>query len=74
MPSDITKMSEASIWVTAQSGSIYERFWNGVQWVLAPHELPTSAGHAISIFIVNQTILALSEARVLYQVISIIYE
>ncbi|GAV65055.1 LOW QUALITY PROTEIN: hypothetical protein CFOL_v3_08570 [Cephalotus follicularis] len=63
----LTKMSEASIWVTGESGSIYERFWNGVQWVIAPHDLPTSAGHAISVFIVNQTILALSEAGILYQ-------
>lgn len=65
----LTKMSETSIWVTGESGSIYERFWNGVQWVIAPHDLPISAGHAISVFIVNQTILALSEAGNLYQVL-----
>lgn len=65
----LTKMSEASIWVTGVSGSVYERFWNGVQWVIAPHDLPISAGPAISVFIVNQTILALSEAGVLYQVL-----
>lgn len=64
----LTKMSEASIWVTGVSGCIYERFWNGVQWVIAPHDLPMSAGPAISVFIVNQTILVLSEAGVLYQV------
>lgn len=63
----LTKMTDASIWVTGESGSIYERFWNGVQWVIAPHELPTLAGPAVSIFIVNQTILALSEAGILYQ-------
>lgn len=63
----LTKMSETSIWVTGESGSIYERFWNGVQWVIAPHDLPISAGRAISIFIVNQTILALSEVGSLYQ-------
>ncbi|XP_010269711.1 PREDICTED: uncharacterized protein LOC104606292 [Nelumbo nucifera] len=63
----ITKMSETSIWVTGESGSIYERFWNGVQWVITPHDLPISAGHAVSVFIVNQTILALSEAGNLYQ-------
>ncbi|XP_020699014.1 uncharacterized protein LOC110111453 [Dendrobium catenatum] len=63
----ITRMSEASIWVTGQSGSIYERLWNGIRWVVAPHELPTSAGPAVSVFIVNQTILALSEAGMLYQ-------
>ncbi|XP_019155559.1 PREDICTED: uncharacterized protein LOC109152368 [Ipomoea nil] len=60
-------MSESSVWVTGESGSIYERFWNGLQWVIAPHELPVSAGYAVSVFIVNQTILALSEAAVLYQ-------
>lgn len=65
----LIKMSETSIWVTGESGSIYERFWNGVQWVIAPHDLPISAGHAISVFIVNQTILALSEAGNLYQVL-----
>ncbi|KAJ0979094.1 hypothetical protein J5N97_014568 [Dioscorea zingiberensis] len=63
----LTLMAESSIWITGQSGSIFERFWNGVQWVIAPHELPTSAGHAVSVFIVNQTILSLSEAGLLYQ-------
>lgn len=65
----LTKMSETSIWVTGVSGSVYERFWNGVQWVIAPHDLPISAGPAISVFIVNQRILALAEAGVLYQVL-----
>lgn len=64
----LTRMSETSIWVTGVSGSIYERFWNGVQWVFAPHDLPISAGPAVAVFIVNQTILALSEAGILYQV------
>ncbi|KAF5725465.1 hypothetical protein HS088_TW23G00187 [Tripterygium wilfordii] len=63
----LTKMSETSVWITGESGCIYERFWNGLQWVIAPHDLPLSAGQAISVFIVNQTILALSEAGVLYQ-------
>ncbi|KAM3741212.1 hypothetical protein ACB098_08G158500 [Castanea mollissima] len=63
----LTRMSETSVWVTGESGSIYERFWNGVQWVLAPHDLPVYAGHAISVFVVNQTILALSEVGILYQ-------
>jgi hypothetical protein len=64
----LTRMSESSVWVTGQSGSIYERFWNGVMWVIAPHELPTSAGYAMATFIVNTTILALSEDGILYQV------
>ncbi|XP_043813810.1 uncharacterized protein LOC110617993 isoform X2 [Manihot esculenta] len=63
----LTRMSETSIWVTGESGSIYERFWNGVQWVIAPHDLPPSAGYAICVFIVSQTILVLSEAGILYQ-------
>ncbi|GLT51038.1 hypothetical protein SLA2020_244850 [Shorea laevis] len=63
----LTKMSETSIWVTGESGSIYERFWNGVQWVIAPHNLPVSARHAISVLIVNQTILTISEEGKLYQ-------
>ncbi|XP_024464833.1 uncharacterized protein LOC7482334 isoform X2 [Populus trichocarpa] len=63
----LTKMSESSIWVTGESGSIYERFWNGVQWVIAPHDLPVLVGHAICIFIVNQSILALSESGILFQ-------
>jgi hypothetical protein len=64
----LTRMSESSVWVTGQSGSIYERFWNGMMWVIAPHELPTSAGYATATFIVNTTIFALSEAGILYQV------
>ncbi|XP_030521210.1 uncharacterized protein LOC115734518 isoform X1 [Rhodamnia argentea] len=63
----VTKMSETSIWITGESGSIYERFWNGVQWVLAPHDFATPAGRAISVFIINHTILALSEAGQLCQ-------
>ncbi|XP_065867316.1 uncharacterized protein [Euphorbia lathyris] len=63
----LIRMSETSIWVTGESGAIYERYWNGVQWVIAPHDLPILAGHAVSVFIVNQTILALSEAGILYQ-------
>lgn len=64
----LTRMSESSVWVTGQSGSIYERFWNGLAWVIAPHELPISVGYATATFIVNTTILALSEAGILYQV------
>ncbi|KAJ4970817.1 hypothetical protein NE237_003916 [Protea cynaroides] len=64
----LTKISETSIWVTGESGSIYERIWNGVQWVIAHHDLPISAGPAVSVFIVNQTILALSAAGNLYQI------
>ncbi|KAJ3676588.1 hypothetical protein LUZ60_004000 [Juncus effusus] len=63
----LNRMSESSVWVTGQSGSIFERFWNGVQWVIAPHELPSFAGFAVSTFIVNQTILSLSENGILYQ-------
>jgi hypothetical protein len=65
----LNRMSEASVWVTGQSGSIFERFWNGVNWVIAPHELPVFAGYAVSTYIVNHTILALSEDGILYQVI-----
>lgn len=64
----LNRMSEASVWITGQSGSIFERFWNGVHWVVAPHELPVFAGYAVSTYIVNQTILALSEDGILYQV------
>lgn len=69
----LIKMSENSVWVVGVSGSIYERYWNGVQWVIAPHDLPVLAGPANSVFIVNQTIFALSEAGNLFQVISHIY-
>ena len=64
----MTKMSDDSIWVNGMSGSIYERFWNGIQWVITPHELPLQAGYAVSVFLVNHTVLALSEAGILYQV------
>lgn len=67
----LSKISETSVWITGESGSIYERFWNGMEWVIVPHDLPVSAGSAISIFVINQTILALSEAGKLYQVRSI---
>lgn len=67
----LTKMSETSVWVTGESGSIYERFWNGLEWVFAPHDLPISAGHAVAVFIINQMILALSESGNLYEVINI---
>ncbi|KAJ4787289.1 hypothetical protein LUZ62_038535 [Rhynchospora pubera] len=63
----LNRMSESSVWITGQSGSIFERFWNGVHWVIAPHELPVFAGYAVSTYIVNQTILALSEDGILYQ-------
>nr|XP_043627631.1 uncharacterized protein LOC122599224 [Erigeron canadensis] len=63
----LIKMAEDSIWVTGMSGSIYERYWNGIQWVIAPHELPLQAGYAVSVFLVNHTVLALSEAGILYQ-------
>lgn len=63
----LTKMSETSVWVTGESGSIYERFWNGLEWVTAPHDLPISAGRAVAVFIINHMILALSEAGNLYQ-------
>lgn len=64
----LTKMSETSVWVTGESGCIYERFWNGLEWVIAPHDLPILAGRAIAVFVINQRILALSEAGNLYQV------
>lgn len=65
----LIKMSDDSIWVTGISGSIYERFWNGIQWVIAPHELPLQAGYGVSVFLVNNTVLALSEAGILYKVL-----
>ncbi|XP_022631351.1 uncharacterized protein LOC106777617 [Vigna radiata var. radiata] len=64
----LTKISEISVWVTGESGSIYERFWNGMEWVIVSHDLPVSAGSAVSVFVINQTILALSEAGKLYQI------
>ncbi|KAI7749564.1 hypothetical protein M8C21_021931, partial [Ambrosia artemisiifolia] len=63
----VTKMSDDSIWVTGLSGSIYERFWNGIQWIIAPHELPVQAGYAVSVFLIKHIVLALSEAGILYQ-------
>jgi len=65
----LTKMSETSVWITGESGSIYERFWNGLEWVMAPHDLPISAGRAVAVFIISHMILALSESGNLYQVI-----
>ena len=70
----LTKMSETSIWVTGESGSMYERFWNGLEWVIAPHDLPISAGRAVAVFIINHIILAISEAGNLYQVRTNVYQ
>lgn len=64
----LTKMSENSVWIIGESGCIYERFWNGLEWVIAPHDLPLSEGHAVSVFLISQKILALSESGNLYQV------
>ncbi|KAK7256382.1 hypothetical protein RIF29_29825 [Crotalaria pallida] len=66
----LTKMSETSIWVTGESGSIYERYWNRLEWVIAPHDLPISVGRAIAVFIINRIILALFEAGNQYQVLN----
>ncbi|CAJ2679762.1 unnamed protein product [Trifolium pratense] len=63
----LTKMSETSVWIIGESGCIYERFWNGLEWVIAPHDLPISQGHAVAVFIICQKILALSESGNLYQ-------
>ncbi|XP_057953208.1 uncharacterized protein LOC131147699 isoform X2 [Malania oleifera] len=63
----LIRISDTAIWVTGPSGSIYQRFWNGVQWVISPHDLPAAAGYAVSVFLVNQTILVLSETGDLYQ-------
>ncbi|RYR22358.1 hypothetical protein Ahy_B03g067647 isoform A [Arachis hypogaea] len=63
----LTRMSDTSIWVTGESGSIYERFWNGLEWVIAPHDLPIASGRATAVFIINHIILAASEAGNLYQ-------
>lgn len=63
----LTKISDSSVFVTGESGSIYQRFWNGVQWVISAHDLPVSAGNAVSVLFVNQSLLALSETGDLYQ-------
>lgn len=63
----LTKMSETSVWIIGESGCIYERFWNGLEWVIAPHDLPLSQGHAVAVFIISQKILALSESGNMYQ-------
>ncbi|KAG8045206.1 hypothetical protein GUJ93_ZPchr0008g11697 [Zizania palustris] len=58
----LARMSESSVWLTGQSGSIYESSGVGWVWVIAPHELQTSAGYVTATFILITTILALSEA------------
>ncbi|KAL2645054.1 hypothetical protein R1flu_012641 [Riccia fluitans] len=63
----MVRFSEVSLWITGQSGAIYERFWNGVQWVVIPHDLPAFAGHATSVLSVNRTMITMSESGVLYQ-------
>ncbi|KAL3698138.1 hypothetical protein R1sor_012214 [Riccia sorocarpa] len=63
----MVRFSDVSLWITGQSGAIYERFWNGVQWVVIPHDLPAFAGRAISVLSVNRTMVTMSESGVLYQ-------
>lgn len=63
----LTKMSDTSVWITGEDGSIYERLRNGMEWVMVPHDSTLSAGSAISVFVINQTILALIESGKLYQ-------
>lgn len=43
------------------SGSVYERFWNGAQWVFIPHDLPAGSGKASALAAVNRTVIATSE-------------
>lgn len=69
----LTKMSDSSVWIVGESGFIYERFWNGLEWVIAPHDLPISQGRAVAVFIISQKFLALSESGNLYQVTIILY-
>lgn len=57
----LTKMSETFVWIIGESGCIYKWFWNGLEWVIAPHDLP------VAVFIISQKILALSESGNLYQ-------
>ncbi|BBN02887.1 hypothetical protein MPTK1_2g18990 [Marchantia polymorpha subsp. ruderalis] len=63
----MVRFSDVSLWITGQSGSIYERFWNGVQWVVIPHDLPAFAGRATGVLSVNRTMVAMSESGILYQ-------
>jgi len=64
----VTKISETSMLVTGESGSIYERFWNGMEWVIVPHNLPVSAVSPVSIIVLNKSILVLTETGKLFQV------
>lgn len=64
----MVRFSDVSLWITGQSGAIYERFWNGVQWVVIPHDLPAFAGRATAVLSVNRTMVAMSESGILYQV------
>ncbi|CAI9270509.1 unnamed protein product [Lactuca saligna] len=36
-------------------------------WVIAPHEFDVQAGYVVFVFLINHTVLALSEAGILYQ-------
>lgn len=64
----MVRFSDVSIWITGQSGAIYERFWNGVQWVVIPHDLPAFSGRASAVLSVNRTMVAMSESGILHQV------
>ncbi|XP_024540156.1 uncharacterized protein LOC112349635 [Selaginella moellendorffii] len=63
----LIKFTEVSLWSSGHSGSIYERLWNGVQWVIIPHDLPDSAGYGTGVYSVNRTMLTLSDSGRLYQ-------
>ncbi|CAM6104128.1 unnamed protein product [Calypogeia fissa] len=63
----MVRFSDVSLWITGQSGAIYERFWNGVQWVVIPHDLPAFSGRATTVMSVNRTMVAMSESGILHQ-------
>ncbi|GBG72662.1 hypothetical protein CBR_g12234 [Chara braunii] len=63
----MAKFLETSLWMVGQSGSIFERYWNGIQWVYIPHDLPNVAGKAEAVMAINRTVVATSRAGILYQ-------
>lgn len=54
---DLSVYSDVSLWVVGRSGSVFERFWNGMHWVYIPHSLPLGQGGAVSIVCINSTVL-----------------
>ncbi|KAK3280308.1 hypothetical protein CYMTET_11847, partial [Cymbomonas tetramitiformis] len=62
----VMRFSDVSLWIIGPSGSVFERFWNGMHWVYIPHTMPNEADSAVSLHYLNHTIIVVSKQGNLY--------